>query len=233
MKKILIADDNEQNLYMLEVLLQTHGYEVKSALNGAEALESARRLLPDLIVSDILMPVMDGFALCREWVRDEVLGRAPFVVHTATYTDARDEELAMGLGAARYVPRPVEPEALLAVIEEVLTAAARGEVRPAVTGDEARLLRLYNERLVAKLERKMQQLEQANRELERRVAERDGANAELAGSRRELRAVAARLAAAAEEERRRIAMELDDSVAQDLSAVGINLALLRNELPPD
>lgn len=233
MATLLVVDDNARNRYLLRSLLEAHGHTVVEAGDGREALDIARGDPPDCVISDILMPVMDGFALCREWVRDEVLGRAPFVVHTATYTDARDEELAMGLGAARYVPRPVEPEALLAVIEEVLTAAARGEVRPAVTGDEARLLRLYNERLVAKLERKMQQLEQANRELERRVAERDGANAELAGSRRELRAVAARLAAAAEEERRRIAMELDDSVAQDLSAVGINLALLRNELPPD
>ena len=65
MTRILIADDNEQNLYMLQVLLTGYGYQVVSTDNGAKALEIARRDPPDMIVSDILMPVMDGFALCR------------------------------------------------------------------------------------------------------------------------------------------------------------------------
>ena len=67
--KLLIVDDYEQNLYMLRVLLEGHGYEVVSAGDGAEAMEKARRDPPDVIISDILMPVMDGFALCREWKR--------------------------------------------------------------------------------------------------------------------------------------------------------------------
>ena len=66
MKKILIVDDNTQILSMLQTLLSDQGYGVMTATNGAEALEKARSECPDMIISDILMPVMDGFQLCRE-----------------------------------------------------------------------------------------------------------------------------------------------------------------------
>ena len=87
MTKLLIVDDNEQNLYMLQVLLNGHGYEVVLAEDGAKALETARRDPPDMIIADILMPVMDGFALCREWKQDDRLKDIPFVFYTSTYTD--------------------------------------------------------------------------------------------------------------------------------------------------
>ncbi|MCK9469499.1 MAG: response regulator, partial [Porticoccaceae bacterium] len=78
MSRILVVDDNEANLYYLQALLSGHGFSVESARHGAEALALARRCVPDLIVSDLLMPVMDGYTLLREWKADPLLASTPF-----------------------------------------------------------------------------------------------------------------------------------------------------------
>ncbi|MFZ5909918.1 MAG: ATP-binding protein [Chloroflexota bacterium] len=167
MTKILFVDDLEQNRYLLRTLLAASGYEVLEAANGVEALDLARRVRPDLILSDILMSQMDGFTLCRECKRDEGLRDIPFVFYTATYTDPRDEELALGLGAARYIAKPIENSEFLSILREVLQAHPGGQLPPGVPTleEETVFYRLYNEALVRKLEDKMIQLEQTNRSL--------------------------------------------------------------------
>jgi CheY-like chemotaxis protein len=72
-KKILIVDDNEQNLYLLQVLLEGNGYRSLQAKSGNEAMEIAIANPPDMVISDILMPGMDGFALCRQWKSNDKL----------------------------------------------------------------------------------------------------------------------------------------------------------------
>ena len=81
---ILIVDDKSENRYLLETLLKGNGYEVFSAVNGEETFKKLRAESVDLIVSDILMPVMDGFQLCRECKSDESLQQIPFVFYKAT-----------------------------------------------------------------------------------------------------------------------------------------------------
>ena len=93
--KVMIADDNEQNLYLLEVLLRSEKYEVVCAKDGLEALEYLKKDSFGLIISDILMPRMDGFQLCRECKVDPRLKDIPFIFYTATYTDGKDEELCL------------------------------------------------------------------------------------------------------------------------------------------
>ncbi len=94
MSKILIVDDTPENVYLLDIILREEGFDTVGAANGKEALEKARASLPDLIISDIFMPVMDGFTLLRECKLDESLKNIPFVFYTATYTDAKDQQFA-------------------------------------------------------------------------------------------------------------------------------------------
>jgi len=173
MQSVLIADDIAENLYFLEALLNGNGFEVRRALNGAEALASARNNPPDLIISDILMPVMDGYVLCREWRADEQLRLIPFVFYTATFTEKKDEELALGLGADRFVIKPQEPETLMAIISEVLAKPLCGFAHLSTEPQkkEGEFLREYNEALFRKLEKKMADLEAANLELKQSIVE--------------------------------------------------------------
>jgi len=188
MSKILIVDDNAQNLYMLQALLEGDGHEVVTAVNGAEALDTARIDPPDMIISDVLMPVMDGFALCRQWKKDEVLKAIPFVFYTATYTDSKDEEFALVLGAARFVVKPVDPDVFAGMMREVIEEyEAGGLVAPCEPCEhEEEVFKLYNERLVAKLEKKMLALEAANRDLEQEITERKRAEEALKRSEAQL-----------------------------------------------
>jgi PAS domain S-box-containing protein len=174
MTRILIADDNEQNLYLLRVLLTGYGYEVVSADNGAKALEMARRDPPDMIITDILMPVMDGFALCREWKQDAQLKAIPFIFYTATYTDSKDEAFALGLGAERFVIKPAEPDVLMGIVQTILAEQETDQsgADHERTGNNEAYSREYSGTLVRKLEAKIEQLGVSNRALELEIKER-------------------------------------------------------------
>ncbi len=242
---ILIVDDNELNLYQLQVLLRGNGYQVVTAVNGAEALTTARQNPPDLIISDILMPVMDGFTLCDKWKKDERLREIPFVFYTATYTDERDREFALSLGSEQFLVKPEEPEVFIRIIREVIQQVQRPPAPPAppAANTPARLpveehprresgyLKQYNEVLIRKLEGKIQQLEQADRKLERDITERKRATEELQRSFDQLRALAARLQSIREEERKRVAREIHDQLGQALTAIKIDLSSWVRELP--
>jgi CheY-like chemotaxis protein len=167
--KILIVDDDPNGLYMLQAMLKGSGYEVFAAENGQTALESACANPPDLIISDILMPVMDGYSLCHELKKDSRLKNIPFVFYTATYTDPRDEKYALSLGAERFIAKPVEPEKFIAIIDEVGRACKSGKYaacgQPVI--DERAILKGHYERMAKKLGDKVLELEKANIELKK------------------------------------------------------------------
>lgn len=195
MKRILIVDDLKDNRYLLEKMLQGSGYEVTAVSNGAEALAAAAKVPPDLVISDILMPVMDGFTLCREWMKDAALCQSPFIFYTATYTDQKDEQFALSLGAARFLVKPMETGVFLGVIRTVLTEYEKGRLAPPASAgpEEEVFLKQYNEALIRKLEDKLAQVEnaekflrQANEKLEGEIAVRRQAEATLTRQLREL-----------------------------------------------
>lgn len=167
MTKVLVVEDNETNRYLLEALLSGPAYAVTSVNNGAAALVEARRQHPDVVISDILMPVMDGFALCKEWRAATDLRDIPFLFYTATYTDPKDEEFALSLGADAFLIKPQEPEVFVAKLQELLQRHAEGKLTrqtASMVTDEV-FLKEYNQSLVRKLEDKLVQIEEANKKL--------------------------------------------------------------------
>lgn len=165
--RILIADDDPAGRYLLVSTLTSAGYETYTAEDGAQALAVARGEAPDLIITDILMPQMDGYQLCREWEADPSLAHIPFIFYTANYADEEDERFALSLGADRFLRKPLEPGALLAEVKTLLENHRPSGVLPKPTkpADEARVLREYNARLVSKLERQLEEVQQANDQL--------------------------------------------------------------------
>jgi len=162
--KILVVDDNKSDLYMLETLLKGNGYDVITATNGAEALEKARQEKPDMIISDILMPKMDGFQLCRELKKDEELKDIPVLFYSATYTDEKSRKLALGIGAVDYIIKPKEPDEFIKIVKKVLDEYGKGELKPTEKPlGEKVYMKLYNERLIQKLEKKMLDLEKSEK----------------------------------------------------------------------
>ncbi len=172
MKNVLIVDDKDENLAYLEALLGSQ-FETQSARNGREALSKAHTRPPDVVISDLLMPVMDGFTLLREWRHDALLERIPFIIYTSTYTEPSDERLAFNLGADAFILKPAEPDVFLARLQQVLDATRfRGPAdRRKSTHSEVTLLKEYSEALIHKLEEKCLELEKANQALQVRMVE--------------------------------------------------------------
>lgn len=118
MKKILVVDDTPSNVKVLRTLLSVHGYDVAAAADGREAIEKAQADPPDLVLLDVVMPVMDGFEACRR-LRDLPAARAvPIVMVTASGPQEKDKALAAG--ANDMIMKPIDPDATLRLIESLL-----------------------------------------------------------------------------------------------------------------
>lgn len=190
--KVLVVDDNPGNREILEMKLKARGFQPETAPHGRAALEKLRSQGYNLIISDLLMPEMDGYQLLYTVKTDQVLKKIPFVVYTATYTEKKDMDLALAMGASAFLVKPAEDQPFFSKIEEVLQRSAQGKLQAhAPTQRSNDLLLEYTQRVVKKLEDKVQeadaarhQVQQLNATLESRV---QAATAELQKSVADLR----------------------------------------------
>jgi CheY-like chemotaxis protein len=182
--KVLIVDDNATNLKLLRAQLEAEKITVLEAARGVEALHLLEREHVDAVISDIVMPNMDGFRLCLQIRSSEKFRALPFILYTSTYSSPEDRQLAQIVGVDRYVVKPAPGRAIRDALHQAVNRS-RDLVPPQLAQhDETYVLRQYNEALVQKLEEKNLELQDAlnklqaaherilelNRELTRRLA---------------------------------------------------------------
>ena len=117
--KILVIEDNGDNLYLTTFILEKNGYEVFQARDGREGIELAGRIKPALILLDIQLPEMDGYAVARELKKDPALSNIPIVAVTS-YAMVGDREKIMASGCAGYIEKPINPDTFMAEVEQHL-----------------------------------------------------------------------------------------------------------------
>jgi two-component system, cell cycle response regulator DivK len=118
-KKILVIEDNEQNLYLVTFLLERAGYEVIAARDGIRGIQTANREIPDLILLDIQLPLMDGYTVAARLKESAVLAHVPIVAVTS-YAMAGDREKALVSGCTGYIVKPINPDTFQTEIETYL-----------------------------------------------------------------------------------------------------------------
>jgi two-component system, cell cycle sensor histidine kinase and response regulator CckA len=148
-RRVLVVDDEASNRRLAVFRLRQAGYEVEAVASGAEALRVAAHQPPDAIVSDVMMPGMDGFALCREVRGDPRLASVPVVLVSSAYVDEPDRELARKVGASALVLRTPDLAEAAAALEQCL---AREAAPPRVASAEG-VDSLHRERIQVQLER--------------------------------------------------------------------------------
>lgn len=152
---ILVVEDVPNILDLLDVTLRFKGYPVKTARNGEEALDVVPEHPPALVITDIMMPKMDGYTLAFNLRRNPETSHIPIIFLSATYVTPEDKEFAMSLGAVRFMEKPVDTEDFLLTVAEVLTNP-KGALSPPM--DKQQFLDGYRRRLEVKLGHKNAQI---------------------------------------------------------------------------
>jgi CheY-like chemotaxis protein len=116
-QRILYIEDNEQNLYLVKFILEKHGYTVASAQDGQTGIDLAATMLPDLILLDIQLPLMDGYAVARQLRANPDLGNTPIVAVTS-YAMAGDRDKALTAGCSGYIEKPINPDTFMEQVEQ-------------------------------------------------------------------------------------------------------------------
>jgi diguanylate cyclase (GGDEF)-like protein len=161
MATILIVDNNPTDRRSYITLLGNFGHRLLEAADGAQALEMARAELPDLIITEILMPNMDGFMLVRRLRAEPLLAGVPVVFQTGNYDVSEVHKLARASGVQHVLKKPAEPQEILRAVDESLKRPAQ----PTGLPQTGQLQREHLQLLADKLYQKVEELEKANEHL--------------------------------------------------------------------
>lgn len=164
-KRILLADDNKQSLKLLRAIYDAEGYDVEVATDGKEAMDILLKTKVDLIVSDVLMPNVDGYYLCFKVRESEKLRNIPIIIYTATYTSESEAKVAMEMGADRFIRKPAAIKTLLDAAKDLLENPKRHQAMPGGSGS-FEIMHQYSSDLISKLEQRNMQLERMSEDLE-------------------------------------------------------------------
>jgi len=155
---LLVVEDIPDILRLLDATLKFKGYRVVTATNGQEALEAIERERPAIIITDILMPKMDGFSLVHRLRINPETRDIPVIFLTATYVAPEDKAFALTIGVTRFIEKPVNFEQFLPAIAEIM---AKGAPAPLETLNELDFYDGYRKRLEKKLNQKIAQITRA------------------------------------------------------------------------
>lgn len=158
--KILVVEDIPNVLDLLEITLKFRGYQVLTARNGQEALDRIKEERPALIITDILMPTMDGFTFVQRLRTEPKTFDIPVIFLSATYISPEDKAFAMSLGASNFIEKPIDTEEFLLTIAELLTKHTPTTPRAL---DQQTFYLGYRNRLENKLKYKSTQIARAER----------------------------------------------------------------------
>ena len=162
-RPILVVEDVPHVLELVEITLRFKGYQVVTARNGMEALAVIEKVQPALVITDILMPKMDGFSLAHHLRKDPVNNQVPIIFLSATYVTPEDKIFALSLGAVRFLEKPIDTEDFLLTIAEILT---QGAATTALPLSEREFYQGYRQRLELKLRHKNNQISRTERLLQ-------------------------------------------------------------------
>jgi CheY-like chemotaxis protein len=152
---VLIVEDVPDILKLLQATLTFKGYRVLTAVNGHEALQAIQRERPALVITDIMMPRLDGFGLVHRLRINPETREIPVIFLTATYVALEDKEFALNIGATRFIEKPVNFEKFLGTVEELMT---KDIPAPPALMSEAEFYEGYRQRLEKKLQQKVTQI---------------------------------------------------------------------------
>jgi two-component system, cell cycle response regulator DivK len=124
--KVLIIEDNEQNMYLMTFLLESNGYEIVQARNGKDGIRLAQETRPNVILLDIQLPEINGYQVAEELRKNKTLGDIPIIAVTS-YAMAGDKEKVLAAGATGYIEKPINPDTFISQLREYLPPSQSGK----------------------------------------------------------------------------------------------------------